>query len=78
MVVKLSDKYSKSIKHISDYILKNYPQKYAFLNVHQKYNVCTVVEEIIYLLKTGISYNNYRGLGINRRLIKFRQNMFCP
>lgn len=44
-----------------DYVMTHFPYKYNFSNVHQKYDLTTIICEMLYILKTGCSYNNYRG-----------------
>lgn len=43
------------------YLIKEYPNKYNFVNSRQKYDAITIITEVIYLLITGVSYRNYRG-----------------
>jgi len=44
-----------------DYVMTHFPNKYNYSNIHQIYDLRTIIQEILYLLKTGTSYNNYRG-----------------
>lgn len=51
-----------SIKEIIvNYVNLKYPLKYNFSNCHQIYKLDTIVSELLYVLKTGISWRDYRG-----------------
>jgi len=43
-----------------DHINENYPRLITNNNF-RKYDLKTILEEIIYFLKSGVSYMNYRG-----------------
>ena len=53
--------YETLIMIVYDYVLYHFPKKYAFNTKKQKYNAILIITELIYLNKTGISYENYRG-----------------
>jgi len=46
---------------IYNYVIENYSKKYSFKNKRQKYGARLIIIELIYLAKTGLSYDNYRG-----------------
>lgn len=58
---KIYIKHSEFIDHTTKYILKEYPDKYGFVTKKQKYDVKTIITEIIYFIKSSVSYDNYRG-----------------
>jgi len=61
------------IDYIYNYALKLFPKKYNFYTKNQKYNLRLIIEEIIYFLKSGVTYEHYRGA---RKKLKFF-NFFC-
>ncbi len=46
---------------VYNYTINKFSNKYSFYTKNQKYDLRIIITEIIYLLKTGISYKNYRG-----------------
>ena len=46
---------------IYNYVIENYSNKYSFKTKKQKYGPRLIITELIYLAKTGSSYENYRG-----------------
>ena len=49
------------INCIQKYIENKWPNKYNFSHFNQKYELNILIKEILYILKTGISWRNYRG-----------------
>ena len=66
------------INCIHDYVIKKYSKKYAFKTKKQKYKLSTIIEEIIYFLNSGVSYNHYRGpinaKSLNNHVLFFAKN----
>ncbi len=58
---KIYGEYSDFINFACKYTLNKFPNKYAFITKKQKYNLQIIIIEMIYILKSGISYENYRG-----------------
>ena len=48
-------------KYVANYINNNFGNKYTFTNKLQKYDLDTIINELFYMLKTGVSYRDYRG-----------------
>jgi Transposase DDE domain len=48
-------------KHIINYVNTKFPYKYTFTNKLQIYDLDIIVNELFYMLKTGVSYRDYRG-----------------
>ena len=49
------------IKVIKLEILKKYKQNYTFKYKRQKHNITRIIKGILYILKTGIAWDNYIG-----------------
>ena len=49
------------VKIICNYIEKHFKNKYNFSHFNQKYELKLIIEELLYLLKTGLSWRDYRG-----------------
>ena len=47
------------IKVIKSEVFKIYKQNYTFKYLRQKYNITQIIKGILYVLKTGIAWNNY-------------------
>lgn len=58
---KIYGEYNDFINFACKYTLNKFPNKYAFITKKQKYNLQIIIIEMIYILKSGISYENYRG-----------------
>ena len=52
---------TKAIDSIYNYVIKKFPKKYGYYTKNQKYNLRTIVTELIYFIQSGVSYKNYRG-----------------
>lgn len=65
-------------KEIQKYINENYPNKYNFHTKNQKFSLRTIIDEVIYFLKSGISYSYYRGdispKTLNKHILFFSRN----
>lgn len=60
-MIKIYTHFKKYINLCASYLKETFPKKYNFHNVHQKYSAKNIIIEVIYILKTGVSYGNYRG-----------------
>lgn len=49
------------ISFIYNYIGEHFPNKYNFTYPNQKYNLKTIINDLMYVLKTGLSWRDYRG-----------------
>ena len=49
------------INYIANYVNAKFVNKYTFVNKLQKYDLNTIIRELLYMLKSGVSYTNYRG-----------------
>lgn len=58
--MKYSENELKLFAEIYKYVRKNFHYKY-FKNVHRTYKLMIIIQEIYYILKSGISYSLYRG-----------------
>lgn len=69
-------------KIVQKYIKKHYPNKYQFQTKNQLYSLDYVINEIIYFMKSGVSYAYYRGKmsakTLNKHILFFsRNNIFA-
>ena len=68
-------KYRNFINRTYNYVIKKYNQKYAFTTKKQVYDLKLIIKEIIYFLKSGVSYSFYRGpinaKTLNRHILFF-------
>ena len=78
--IDVYNEYKYVIDYIYDYVIEKYPKKYSFVNKNQRYDLRLVIIEIIYLLKTGISYTNYRrpnnAKTLNAHVMFFRKTRY--
>ena len=63
------------IKYIENFVNFNYPKKYNFSYRTQKYSLSTIISELFYMLKSGVSYRDYRG-PIKRSTLYFHLKFF--
>ena len=61
---------------IYNYVIENYSRKYSFKTKKQKYCARLIITELLYLAKTGLSYENYRG-PVNRKTLNTHALFFA-
>ena len=59
--LNIEKEHKKFIDCTYKYAINKFSKKYAFKNKNQKYDLRLVIVEIIYYLKSGVSYKYYRG-----------------
>ena len=52
---------SEFCERVYNYTINKFPKKYAFKNVHQRYDLRLIISEIIYFLDSVVCYKLYRG-----------------
>ena len=70
--------YKKFIDCTYNYAIKKFSNKYAYKTKNQKYNLRLIIIELIYFLKSGVSYKYYRGplngITLNKHALFFAKN----
>lgn len=77
-IKNIEKKHRCVINHTYNYVIKKFANKYAFKTKKQKYDLKTIIAEIIYFLKSGVSYEYYRGVlnpkTLNKHILFFSRN----
>lgn len=63
------------IKIAKKYILLKFNKRYSFIHPAQKYKLDMIISELFYVLKSGVSWNDYRG-PINNKTLYNHYNFF--
>lgn len=58
------------VNFLTKYIMKRYPNKYNFTHPNQKYSLQCILQSILFILKTGMSLNDFEIIGkINKKTL---------
>lgn len=65
------------VKFLTKYIRDKYPNKYNFSTPNQKHSLESIIDSILFILQTGMSFNQYGKLGIiNKKTLYNHLNFF--